>query len=313
LTENSIEEETYSLILLALKHPLRRKILRMLYDKSLSFSEILESLSIDSGHLNYHIKSMGDIITHTKEGKYALSSVGKAAMELVGKVEEQDKSTRTKKRTERISKLAIIFSAIFAIALLTATVYALTSTTQDQVIFFEPHQETEIVPISIEPSQEFNYKITINQLNPSSEFGHSIGQQETFVYIPQTRNDLSKWTLYSSSTELRLNGTYDISITIYDPEGNTIRYRDESGMISSPQNIPLIFEFSKLGTYRLNVDNLGDEEFNAILIPLGTCAIYEKPLFDYGIIGIIILSIYPILFVVSWKWTEKIRNRTFGY
>jgi len=310
LTENSIEEETYSLILLALKHPLRRKILRMLYDKSLSFSEILESLSIDSGHLNYHIKSMGDIITHTKEGKYALSSVGKAAMELVGKVEEQDKSTKTKKRTERISKLAIVFSAIFAIALLTATVYALMFTTQDHGIFFEPHQETEIVPISIEPSQEFNYKITINQLNPDSEFGYSIGQQENLAYIPQTRNDLSRWIRYSSSTELRLNGTYDISIRIYDPEGNTIGYRDESGMISSPQNIPLVFEFSKLGTYRLNIGNLGEEEFNAVLIPLGTYVVYEKPLFDYGIIGIIILSIYPILFVVSWKWTKKIRNRT---
>jgi DNA-binding transcriptional ArsR family regulator len=185
VAEDTLDEETYSLILSALKHPLRRKILRMLRDKPCSFSELLDSLSIDSGHLNYHIKSMGNIITHTHDGKYVLSSVGVAAIELMGKVEEQDKEEKIRKRTKRISRLAVFFSIVFAIALLTATLYALTFTTQDQISLFEPIQETETVPVRIAPGQMFSYNITLRQLSTGSGYGYSIGQQETLVNIPK--------------------------------------------------------------------------------------------------------------------------------
>ncbi len=305
MASDKIEEETYSLILSALKHPLRRKILRLLYDKPLSFSEILESLSIDSGHLNYHIKSMGDIITHTDEGKYKLSSVGLAAIELVGKVEEQDKSTKSMKRTKRVSRLAIIFSALFAVALLAASVYALSFTTQDQGVLFKANQETERVPIAIGPSHLFNYSIIMNQSKTSSGIGYSIGQTQTLVYIPQTRSDITGWTRYFSNTELRLNDTYDISIEIYGPDSSNIGYWNESGMITSPQSIPLQFEFSKLGTYTIQIENLGNQELKAEIIPTGIYTVYEKPLFSYGIVGIAVLLAYPILFVLSWNWTKR--------
>jgi DNA-binding transcriptional ArsR family regulator len=61
------EEETYSLIYSSLKHPVRRKILRMLEIKPLTFSEILEVVSIDSGHLTYHLENLGDLITHSQK------------------------------------------------------------------------------------------------------------------------------------------------------------------------------------------------------------------------------------------------------
>ncbi len=307
MAKDAIEEETYSLILSALKHPLRRKILRMLYDKPRSFSEILEVLSIDSGHLNYHIKSMGDIVTRTEDGKYTLSSVGLAAIELVGKVEEQDKSTEARKRTRRISKLAIVFSVILAIALLSATVYAVTFTTRYQGDLFKANLETETIHIAISSDQPFNYNITIDQLNADSGYGYSIGQKQTIVYIPLKRSDVSGWTRYFSSTELRLNGTYDISIEIYDPEENTIGYRNESGMAHDFLNIPLDFEFSRLGNYRLLIENLREGEFDGTLIPRGIYINFEKPLFNYGIIGLTILILYPILFYLTWKWGEKPR------
>ena len=66
------EEETYSLIYTSLRHPIRRKILRMLNNKPLTFSEILEAADIDSGHLNYHLENLGDLITHSQDGKYEL-------------------------------------------------------------------------------------------------------------------------------------------------------------------------------------------------------------------------------------------------
>jgi DNA-binding transcriptional ArsR family regulator len=83
-----IEEETYSLLFRSLKHPIRRKILRILVDKELAFSEILNILSIDSGHLSYHIENLGDLVKRSDNGKYGLSSIGVAAVNLMSGVEE---------------------------------------------------------------------------------------------------------------------------------------------------------------------------------------------------------------------------------
>jgi DNA-binding transcriptional ArsR family regulator len=57
MSDEKIDEETYSLIYSSLKHPIRRKILRMLEEQELTFSEILEALKIDSGHLSYHLEN----------------------------------------------------------------------------------------------------------------------------------------------------------------------------------------------------------------------------------------------------------------
>lgn len=70
----------------------------MLRENELAFSKILESLSIDSGHLNYHLESLGDLITRSKDGKYRLSSFGLAAVKLMSGVEEHDSSTAPPKR-----------------------------------------------------------------------------------------------------------------------------------------------------------------------------------------------------------------------
>jgi len=43
--------------------------------KPMGYSEILETLSIDSGHSSYHLENLGDLISHTFDGKYKLSSI----------------------------------------------------------------------------------------------------------------------------------------------------------------------------------------------------------------------------------------------
>ncbi len=93
MSEEKLEEETYSLIFSSLKNPIRRKILRMLAKKRLvfsgmTFSRMLESLSIDSGHLSYHLEKMGDLLTRSENGEYGLSSVGVAAVKLMTGVED---------------------------------------------------------------------------------------------------------------------------------------------------------------------------------------------------------------------------------
>jgi DNA-binding transcriptional ArsR family regulator len=84
----SFEEDTYSSIYTALKHPIRRRILRMLGQSPVIYTDILNQLNIDNGLLNYHLDNMKELITKDKEGRYILSEFGKAALSLTTKVEE---------------------------------------------------------------------------------------------------------------------------------------------------------------------------------------------------------------------------------
>jgi len=81
-------EETYSTMFASLKHPARRKILRMLADKPKNFSRILEELGISSSHLTYHLENLGELVTKLDDGQYRLSSFGRAAVLTMKGVEE---------------------------------------------------------------------------------------------------------------------------------------------------------------------------------------------------------------------------------
>ena len=128
MTDEKPEEETYSLIYASLKHPIRRKIIRMLADKPLTFSEILEAVGIDSGHLNYHLDNLGYLITHSQEGRYQLSTVGSAAAKLMRGVEEQSNElARPKLKLTRI--FAKAYPLILCGALIIASLYFISYTT----------------------------------------------------------------------------------------------------------------------------------------------------------------------------------------
>jgi len=304
--EDKIEEETYSLIFKTLKHPLRRKILRMLAEKPHSYSEILEELAIDSGHLSYHLENLGDIITRTKNEKYALSTIGQAALKLMNGVEEQHSSIKKVKRARRISKTAIIFSTIFAIALLTWNVYALTFTTQQQTTLFGINQEFEKVPIILQPNQKGNYTISLKTIDSETGTGYSINKDTTTVFVSPSTNTATEWTRRFSDTKFQLNGTWDIIITIYNCDSKILDQRRESGDILSIVSVGLNFELTEPGNYTLQFENL-EGEFSGTLVPQGTQVTYRKPLFDYGIVGIIVLMLYPILLFLSRKLITSTR------
>lgn len=81
-------EETYSTMFASLRHPARRKILRMLAERPKTFSEILEELGISSSHLTYHLENLGELVSKIGEGKYRLSAFGEAAVLTMRGVEE---------------------------------------------------------------------------------------------------------------------------------------------------------------------------------------------------------------------------------
>ncbi len=85
---SSSEEDSYSMIFASLKHPIRRKILRILSSEPQTFSNLQKQFNIESSHLTYHIDGLGNLLCKTQDGKYALSSLGDAAVSIMRKVEE---------------------------------------------------------------------------------------------------------------------------------------------------------------------------------------------------------------------------------
>jgi DNA-binding transcriptional ArsR family regulator len=129
MTMAEFEEETYSTIFAALKHPIRRRLLRFLHGGPGSFTDILNSLNINSPILTYHLETLKDLVFKTEDGKYRLSSNGEGAVALMQRVEEAPKPTsRTalSPRRRRVLRLSQIAAIAVAIALLLTGGYLFT-------------------------------------------------------------------------------------------------------------------------------------------------------------------------------------------
>ena len=105
------KEEIYSTMFSSLKHPARRKILRLLGEKPLAFSEMLELLGISSSNLTYHLESLGELVTKDDSGVYRLSTFGSASVSTMRIVEEAPE-VQPKKRTSLTFKWKTILGVL---------------------------------------------------------------------------------------------------------------------------------------------------------------------------------------------------------
>lgn len=85
-----MNDEVYSTIFSALKHGVRRRILWMLAEGQKSFTNMYESLEITSSHLNYHLESLGELVSKDN-GAYRLSVFGRAAVDMMRNIESPPK------------------------------------------------------------------------------------------------------------------------------------------------------------------------------------------------------------------------------
>lgn len=70
-----------------LSHPLRARIIELLSENvELSYTEILNTLRIDTGQLNFHLKNLNGLLERTEEGNYVLTDKGKIAHKIVKEV-----------------------------------------------------------------------------------------------------------------------------------------------------------------------------------------------------------------------------------
>lgn len=113
------EEEIYSIMFTSLKHPVRRKILRMLANKAMTFKELGDFLGVSSSHLTYHLESLGELISKNENGKYRLSAFGVATVSAMKGVEEAENEPKRRLKMSRRWKVAMS-ALLFAVMLLTS-------------------------------------------------------------------------------------------------------------------------------------------------------------------------------------------------
>lgn len=83
--------DEYDEIFAALKHPVRRQILLFLEQNGeVSFTALQKAVGKDDTDLlSYHLKELAPLVEQSERGKYRLSEIGKAAVALFMKVEDE--------------------------------------------------------------------------------------------------------------------------------------------------------------------------------------------------------------------------------
>ena len=111
-------EETYSAMFSSLRHPARRKILRMLSEKDMTFSRMLNELDIPGSHLTYHLENLGELVVKMENGKYKLSTIGEAAFSIMRGAEEVPNSHKNNFSLNPFRWKTLVTIFIICIALL---------------------------------------------------------------------------------------------------------------------------------------------------------------------------------------------------
>jgi DNA-binding transcriptional ArsR family regulator len=96
------EADEYDEIFAALKHPVRRQILLFLEERGeASFTQVQDAVGIeDTGLMSYHLKELAPLVEQSERGKYSLSEVGQAGVELFQRVERERHRSSVAVRTE---------------------------------------------------------------------------------------------------------------------------------------------------------------------------------------------------------------------
>ena len=224
------EEETYSIMFSSLKHPARRKILRMLADKPKNFSRILKEIGISSSHLTYHLENLGELVTKMDDGKYRLSTFGEAAVMTMKGVEEVPGTIHNNSLA-----LSLKWKSFFAMLMI------------------------GIIVLSVVSYIQF---LSLNTI--SSEYAEL---KTGFDQLSEENTRLSSWGISTDRVVSFLEDVVQLDTTEYLAElvSNTIEYRSDLGGIpeeilkysltsdNSEINVDFRYRNQKLSRYRIDV------------------------------------------------------------
>jgi len=260
----------------------------MLASQPLTFSEILESLSIDSGHLSYHLENLGDLVTHSQDGKYGLSSIGNAAVKLMSGVEEHP-AAPSRKESKLMLGVTNVYLLILVGALVAASLYFINFTASAS---YDAGKTWPGTTFLIGPGQTFEFNVTIvyKQTSEMSIWGNGSLYHERAPPV----SALTIWERGWFWFELESNETYQILTTLLSPDGTMVTKRHDNlatGLLTVGFGTN---EITLAGTYRFEIKNIGSQELHALLRVHEEWQSFEKPYLYYGIAGLLVTLLYPI-------------------
>ena len=113
------EEEAYSIMFTSLRHPARRTILKMLSERSMTFSQMLDKLEIPGSQLTYHLENLGEFIDKMETGQYKLSRLGEASVSMLKGAEEVESA-----QTKKFSSLPLRWKSLLAVLVISIMLLA---------------------------------------------------------------------------------------------------------------------------------------------------------------------------------------------
>ena len=222
-------EERYSAMFSSLKHPARRKILKMLSKRSMTFSEMLEKLEILGSHLTYHLETLGEFVVKMEDGKYKLSSFGQSSVSMMERIEEVPAI-----QTKKFSSLPLRWKSLFTVLIISIVLLANFSYIQ-YGSFNQLSSDYELLLADYERVKSQNQQLLLN-----STTDKSVIFLRDIVQI-----DLSKY-------EVTLN-----SRTVEDrPDlGNMIEEIFKYSLVSSDSKIDMVIRFrnNHFSSYQLSI------------------------------------------------------------
>ena len=203
---SKVDDEVYSTIFNALRHGVRRRILRMLSEKQMTFTAINDNLSISSSHLTYHIDSLGELVSKNNSD-YRLSVFGRAAVEMMVNVENPPLQNEIFTRPNLFKGITgLLIITLVAVSVLSVNLYALSNKHRELNIAHDrlldeleatvselgTYQELENLIITMPYARLIQgleivsgYSLEYQQSRTNSHFDHTVVGHRVVFYSPQ--------------------------------------------------------------------------------------------------------------------------------
>jgi hypothetical protein len=239
----------------------------------------------------------------------------------MGGVEEYD--TRTTPSRSKAATIAKIFSLALALTLLLVSLYSMNLVTSAQTNVWHGLSN---MPLALAPNQKFDYEIDFTQKYPT--FNAPRGM--LVVDSQLAAGSINEWVEYYPRMEIDVNQTQGLefkhaflNVTLRDSKGNVVNWYDSNGNVRRP--IPALWgvggggpssfsgwigaTISRPDNFSLEVQNLGPDSLYANVGVYVVGQYLQKPLFYYGLAGLIITSSYLVVLFAGWGWTKKRERR----
>jgi DNA-binding transcriptional ArsR family regulator len=207
MTEKN-REGTFAAIFDALGHPTRLRVMKILRNQAVNFADLKRALKIESsGHLQYHLSKLENLIETNQQGMYTLSDDGKDAMLMIENVEKTsgpERKTylapRWKLLVRAMSTAAIVLLAAVVIAAFLGDLYYEQTVYRYDILQGNLYNPIDTAvcenPFNLQPNQTLGFA---NVVGPPSNFTTSWYEENetdtmTHVSLPESNQTFKRFS-----------------------------------------------------------------------------------------------------------------------